>query len=376
MSEQSSQGRGDGGPEGAIGDTGERRGHHGTARRIGLVAAWTTAAALLVAGSGLAYAYFTLQGSINGVDIDQALSTERPKNLDDGSMDILVLGSDSRAGDNGAYGRDEGAARSDTAMVVHVHTGRTAASVVSIPRDTLVERPDCTRADGTEVPGATRAMFNTAYEAGGPACAVKTVETMSGIRMDHYLEVDFTGFTELVDALGGVEITTTEPLRDADSRLDLEPGTHTLDGEQSLALVRTRKAIGDGSDLGRIELQQAFVRAFVDQVRDVGVLGNPKRLLDLAGTAARAVTPDSGLDSVNELVGFARGLGDLGADDVSLVTLPVRYDPVDPNRVVPVEPGATEVWRALKQDRPIPGSALQDSAADRGQAAAVVAAGG
>ncbi|GAA4775234.1 LCP family protein [Streptomyces sanyensis] len=376
MSEQSSQGRGDGGPEGAIGGSGKRRGHHGTARRIGLVAAWTTAAALLVAGSGLAYAYFTLQGSIDGVDIDQALGTERPKNLDDGSMDILVLGSDSRAGDNGAYGRDEGAARSDTAMVVHVHTGRTAASVVSIPRDTLVERPGCTRADGTEAPGAARAMFNTAYEAGGPACAVKTVETMSGIRMDHYLEVDFTGFTELVDALGGVEITTTEPLRDADSRLDLEPGTHTLDGEQSLALVRTRKGIGDGSDLGRIELQQAFVRAFVDQVRDVGVLGNPKRLLDLAGTAARAVTPDSGLDSVNELVGFARGLGDLGAEDVSLVTLPVRYDPVDPNRVVPVEPGATEVWRALKQDRPIPGSALQDSAADRGQAAAVVAAGG
>ncbi|WP_435600408.1 LCP family protein [Streptomyces sp. C10-9-1] len=376
MSEQSSQGRGDGGPEGAIGGSGKRRRHHGTARRIGLVAAWTTAAALLVAGSGLAYAYFTLQGSIDGVDIDQALGTERPKNLDDGSMDILVLGSDSRAGDNGAYGRDEGAARSDTAMVVHVHTGRTAASVVSIPRDTLVERPGCTRADGTEAPGAARAMFNTAYEAGGPACAVKTVETMSGIRMDHYLEVDFTGFTELVDALGGVEITTTEPLRDADSRLDLEPGTHTLDGEQSLALVRTRKGIGDGSDLGRIELQQAFVRAFVDQVRDVGVLGNPKRLLDLAGTAARAVTPDSGLDSVNELVGFARGLGDLGAEDVSLVTLPVRYDPVDPNRVVPVEPGATEVWRALKQDRPIPGSALQDSAADRGQAAAVVAAGG
>ncbi|MCQ6552793.1 LCP family protein [Streptomyces sp. C10-9-1] len=376
MSEQSSQGRGDGGPEGAIGDTGERRRHHGTARRIGLAAAWTTAAALLVAGSGLAYAYFTLQGSIDGVDIDQALGTERPKNLDDGSMDILVLGSDSRAGDNGAYGRDGGAARSDTAMVVHVHTGRTAASVVSIPRDTLVERPDCTRADGTEAPGAARAMFNTAYETGGPACAVKTVEAMSGIRMDHYLEVDFTGFTELVDALGGVEITTTEPLRDADSRLDLEPGTHTLDGEQSLALVRTRKGVGDGSDLGRIELQQAFVRAFVDQVRDVGVLGNPKRLLDLAGTAARAVTPDSGLDSVNELVGFARGLGDLGADDVSLVTLPVRYDPVDPNRVVPVEPGATEVWRALKQDRPIPGSALRDSAADRGQAAAVVAAGG
>ncbi|NED80330.1 LytR family transcriptional regulator, partial [Streptomyces sp. SID11233] len=92
---------------------------------------------------------------------------------------------------------------------------------------------------------------NSAYAAGGPACAVKTVESMSGIRMDHYVEVDFTGFKKLVDALGGVPLTTTKPIQDASSHLSLAAGRHTLDGEQSLGLVRTRHGVGDGSDLGR-----------------------------------------------------------------------------------------------------------------------------
>lgn len=357
---------------GRIRGGGKRRKRPAASRRVWTVVAWSAAALVLTTGAGLGYAYVKVSGNLDGVDINQALGTERPKNLDNGSMDILVLGSDSRAGANGEYGEDEGAARSDTAMVVHVHQGRAKASVVSIPRDTLVERPDCTRADGTRAAGQQRAMFNTAYETGGPACAVKTVEAMSGIRMDHYLEVDFTGFKKLVDELGGVEITTTEPIDDAASHLRLAPGTHRLDGEESLGLVRTRKSVGDGSDLSRIQLQQAFIKAFIDQVKNVGVLTSPTELMDLADTATKAITPDSELDSVNELVGFARGLGKLGADDVDMATLPVRYDPRDPNRVVPVESGAEQVWRALKQDRAIPASAFKDSAGDRGDAGELV----
>ncbi|TGG81932.1 hypothetical protein D8771_17950, partial [Streptomyces albus] len=243
--------------------------------------------------------------------IDAKLGTDRPDDVDDGSQDILVLGSDSRSGDNGKYGEDEGAARSDTAMVMHIDKGHKSASVVSIPRDTLIERPACeSDTTGDQVPAEHRAMFNTAYEVGGPACAVKTVESMSGIRMDHYLEVDFTGFTklidelggveittktaiddskshldlepgthtlngeqslELIDELGGVEITTKTAIDDSKSHLDLEPGTHTLNGEQSLGLVRTRKSVGAGSDLGRIQLQQAFIKALMDQTKSVGV---------------------------------------------------------------------------------------------------------
>ncbi|MDQ0845104.1 LCP family protein [Streptomyces sp. V1I6] len=376
MSEQSSSGGrilplrpgGVGGPPSG----GRRRKQPTKARRAWTVVAWVAAALVLVGGSGLGLLYFKLNGNLQGVDIETALGEDRPKNVDNGSMDILVLGSDSRSGANSGYGDDDGAARSDTAMVVHVYQGRKTASVVSVPRDTMVGRPDCTGRDGTDVPGDERAMFNSAYELGGPACAVKTVEAMSGIRMDHYIEVDFTGFKKLIDELGGVDITTTQPINDSKSHLSLPPGTHSLDGEQALGLVRTRKSVGDGSDLGRIQLQQAFMKAFIQQVKDVGVFSSPKKLLDLADAGTKAITPDSELDSVNELMGFAKGLSALGAEDVDMITMPVEYDPADPNRVVPVETGARQVWTALKQDRPIPASAVRDSAGDKGDAATVV----
>ncbi|RSS42885.1 LCP family protein [Streptomyces sp. WAC08241] len=318
---------------------------------------------LLLGGAGGGYGYYLkLDHNIQGVDINAQLGPQRPVDVDDGSMDVLVLGSDSRSGDNDAYGKDEGGARSDTAMVVHVHEGHKKASVVSIPRDTLVTRPDCTDARGADVPGRRRAMFNTAYEVGGPACAVKTVEAMSGIRMDHYVEVDFTGFKEIIDELGGVAITTTERIQDDKSHLDLAPGPHTLDGEQALGLVRTRKSVGDGSDLGRIQLQQAFVKALVEQVKDVGVLSDPAKLLGLADAVTRAITPDSELDSVEELTGFARGLSGIGAGNVHMITLPVAYDRIDPNRVVPLEKQSGQVWKALKDDAAVPASATKDTA--------------
>ncbi|MGW4055768.1 LCP family protein [Streptomyces sp. NPDC004779] len=364
MTEQNQSGRARGGATGR-----RRKPPAKRRRRIGIAVSGATAV-LVLAGAGLGYVYLKLDGNIQSVDINAQLGTDRPKNVDNGSMDILVLGSDSRSGDNGAYGKDEGGARSDTAMVLHVYEGHKAASVVSIPRDTLVDRPACADGQGTRVAGESRAMFNTAYEVGGPACAVKTVEAMSGIRMDHYVEVDFTGFKKLIDTLGGVEITTTRAIKDSKSHLDLEPGTHTLDGEQSLGLVRTRKSVGDGSDLGRIQLQQAFMKAFIEQIKDVGVGTNPKKLLDLADAATKAITPDSELDSVQELMGFAQGLTGISADKVHMVTLPVEYDPRDPNRVVPVEEKAQQVWKALERDRPIPAAATEDTAT--GQAEGVV----
>ncbi|MFB6814943.1 LCP family protein [Streptomyces sp. NPDC056347] len=361
------------GSGGRIRPTGKRRKKPSRRRRATVIAAWTLAGAVVVGGAGLGYAYLRLDGNLKSVDINAALGKNRPDNVDNGSQDILVLGSDSRSGANAAYGADEGTARSDTAMVLHVDKGHRTASVVSIPRDTLVTRPDCVGdTTGQTVPGQQRAMFNTAYEVGGPACAVKTVEAMSGIRMDHYLEVDFTGFKKLIDQLGGVKITTTAPIDDPKSHLKLDAGTHTLDGEQSLGLVRTRKSVGDGSDLGRIQLQQAFIKALMEQVKSVGVFSNPKTLFDLADTATRTVTTDSDLGSVKELTSFANGLKGLGAKNVHMVTLPVEYDPADPNRVVPLEPGAAQVWAALAQDRAIPASATEHSAGDKGAAGGVV----
>ncbi|MEU1123549.1 LCP family protein [Streptomyces sp. NPDC005899] len=358
---------------GRIRGTGSRRRKPTRGRRMKRIALWGTAALVVAGGSGLGYAYVTLNGNLKGVDIDAALGAERPGDVDDGSQDILVLGSDSRSGANSAYGVDEGSARADTAMVVHVNKGHTGASVVSVPRDTLVDRPACTSdTTGGRVGAQHEAMFNTAYAVGGPACAVKTVEAMSGIRMDHYVEVDFTGFKKLVDELGGVRITTSRAIDDPNSHLALKAGTHTLDGEQSLGLVRTRESVGDGSDLGRIQLQQAFVKALMDQTRSVGLFSDPRKLFGLADAATKAVTTDSALASVKKLTGFADGLKGLRSKNVDMVTLPVEYDPADPNRVLPQEKAGRQVWAALKLDRPIPASATRESAGDKGDAADVV----
>jgi LCP family protein required for cell wall assembly len=344
--------------------------HHAAPRRKALrVAAWTAAMAVLLALTGAGYIYVKLNGNIRGVDINGALGTDRPTNFDNGSMDILVLGSDSRSGANkkAGGGDDDGTARSDTAMIVHIYKGHKKATVVSIPRDTLVDRPSCTGAAA-----AKSVMFNTAYAVGGPACAVKTVESMTGIRMDHYIEVDFTGFEHLVDALGGVKVTTAQDIDDNDSHLHLKAGTHTLTGKQALGLVRTRHGVGDGSDLGRIKLQQAFVKALIDRIDSLGLLTSPTKLFKVADTATGAITTDSDLASVGDLVGLAQSVEGLSSKHVSMVTMPVTYDPADPNRVVPLTAKAQQVWAALRADRAVPKSATTGSAGDQTSTSGVV----
>ncbi|MEU5088152.1 LCP family protein [Streptomyces sp. NPDC021356] len=354
---------------------GGRRRKPATGRRKALVAAaWTAAGIVVLGGTGAGFLYFKLNDNLKTVDINQALGTDRPGKADNGSENILVLGSDTRSGSNKKLGggTDDGSARSDTAMIVHVYEGHKKASVVSIPRDTLVDRPECTDAKGGTHPAAQNAMFNESYGTGGAACAVKTVESLTGLRMDHYLEVDFSGFQKLIDDLGGVQVTTTKAIHDPNSHLNLDAGTHTLNGQQSLGLVRTRHGVGDGSDLGRIQLQQAFVKALIDQVKHVGLFTDPKKLYDLADTATKAVTTDSDLGSVNSLISFADGLKGISSSHMSMVTMPVRYDPADPNRVIIEQTKAHQVWTALRNDRSIPRTATQGTAT--GEAKGVVSA--
>nr|WSX49773.1 LCP family protein [Streptomyces sp. NBC_00974] len=342
-------------------------------RRAVAIAAWTAAGVVFLGGGGLGYVYFKLNGNLKTVDIDAALGADRPQNVDNGSMDILVLGSDSRGGANGEYGQDDGgSARSDTAMIVHLNEGHTRANVISIPRDTLVTRPACKTPTGESDPGGRRVMFNESYTAGGAACAVATVEKMSGIRMDHYLEVDFTGFKKIIDNLGGVEVTTTKPIKDDFSHLDLAAGTNKLDGEQALGLVRTRKSVGDGGDLGRIQLQQAFIKALLQQVKGIGIFDNPKRMLDLADTATKAITTDKPLGDVKSLMSFAQSLQGISPENMQMITLPVVPDVRDPNRVVALAQESQMVWDALLADRDIPAEATAGSAGDKGSAGGIV----
>jgi LCP family protein required for cell wall assembly len=233
-------------------------------------------------------------------------------------------------------------------MVVHVDEGRTGATVVSIPRDTLVTRPSCPLESGGSTAVAYNAMFNSAYAVGGPVCAVKTVESMTGVRMDHYMEIDFAGFAQLVDALGGVTVTTDEDIDDADSHLELAAGTHHLDGEQALALARTRHGIGDGSDLGRIGLQQKLVKALLDQISSTDLLTNPARLYRAADAVTASLTTDTGLASITDLVRLGRSLEGLSSAATTTVMMPVAPAPYDSNRVVPREPEAKKLWESLK----------------------------
>ncbi|MGW0630721.1 LCP family protein [Streptomyces sp. NPDC002758] len=344
------------------GDESRRRGRRSAVLKA---AGLTLAGALVLASAAAGWAYWHLNDNIKSVDINSALGDDRPARplvtpsatasasagpLPTEALNILVLGSDSRSGkENKALGGgDSSGARSDTAMVVHIDAGRTSATVVSIPRDTLVTRPSCPLPSGGSTAVAYNAMFNSAYSVGGPVCAVKTVESITGVRMDHYIEIDFSGFAKLVDALGGVDVTTDQDIDDDLSHLHLKKGPHHLDGTQALALARTRHGIGDGSDLGRIGLQQKLVKALLEQMAATSLLTDPAKLYRVADAATAGLTTDTGLDSLNELMNLGQSLKDLSADNVRTVMMPVVPAPSDHNRVVAREPAASTLWESLR----------------------------
>jgi LCP family protein required for cell wall assembly len=343
-------------------DAGIRGGRRSRALKIvGL----TLAGALVLGTATAGWAYWHLNHNIKSVDIDSALGDDRPARavaapsasasastppLPTGALNILVLGSDSRSGkaNKELGGGDSSGARSDTAMVVHIDAGRTRATVVSIPRDTLVTRPSCPLPSGGSTAVAYNAMFNSAYAVGGPVCAVKTVESVTGVRMDHFIEIDFSGFAKLVDALGGVDVTTAQDIDDDMSHLHLEAGPHHLDGTQALALARTRHGIGDGSDLGRIGLQQMLVKALLQQMAGTSLLTDPGKLYKVADAVTASLTTDTGLDSLSELMRLGQSLQGLTADHVKTVMMPVVQAPLDHNRVVAKEPAASALWTSLR----------------------------
>jgi LCP family protein required for cell wall assembly len=337
----------------------------GRRSRVLKAAGLTLAGALVLGIATAGWAYWHLNNNIKSVDINSALGDDRPAKavttpsasasasaspLPTGSLNILVLGSDSRSGkaNQELGGGDSSGARSDTAMVIHIDAGRKKATVVSIPRDTLVTRPSCPLSSGGSTSVAYNAMFNSAYSVGGPVCAVKTVESITNVRMDHYIEIDFSGFAKLVNALGGVTVTTDQDINDDKSHLHLKKGTHHLNGKQALALARTRHGIGDGSDLGRIGLQQKLVKALLEQISSHDLLTDPAKLYEVTDAVTDSLTTDTGLDSLSELIGLGQSLKSLSADSVKTVMMPVVTAPSDPNRVIAKEPAASDLWESLK----------------------------
>lgn len=312
---------------------------------------------LLLAAAATGWTFYRrLDGNIRtDTDTAQELAEheeERPKPRPGPALNILLLGSDSRAGDNGDYGRDEGSARADTAILFHIAGDRKSATGVSLPRDLMVDIPACTGPDGS----ATRArfaQFNWAFQYGGPACTIRTVEKLTGVRVDHHAVVDFQGFKSLVDAVGGVEICLDEPVHDTDARLDLPEGRQTLEGEDALGYVRARHGIGDGSDTERMARQQVFLGSLVKKIRSNEVLLNPTRLYPLLDAATSSLTADDGLDSLGDLYGLARDVRSVPASEVRFLTVPRQPYGPDPNRDELSRPAADHLFAQLDEDQPV-----------------------
>ncbi|MEV5335942.1 LCP family protein [Streptomyces werraensis] len=301
--------------------------------------------------------YMKLEGNITP---DEAAAAElarfekdRPTALVKDALNILLIGSDSRAGaENGRYGRDPGTERSDTVILLHLSAGRRSATAVSIPRDLMVDVPDCRRPDGSRS-APMFAQFNAAFEVGGSACTVRTVEKLTDIRVDHYVVVDFKGFKDMVDAVDGVEVCLNEPIDDKDAHLHLPAGRVTLDGEQALGYVRARKTLGDGSDTGRIERQQRFLGALVNKVRSNEILLNPVKLYPVLDAATSSLTTDPELASLRGLYELVRGLRDIPAEGVQFLTVPRESYAGDVNRDQLAQPAAGKLFERLRKDEPV-----------------------
>ncbi|HWU07596.1 MAG TPA: LCP family protein [Streptomyces sp.] len=311
---------------------------------------------LLAAGAGW-WLYKKLDGNIT-TDTSaaaelKAYEKDRPLPVARGARNILLIGSDTRSGDNSAYGRDDGGSqRSDTTILLHLAADRGSATAVSIPRDLMAEVPSCHTTDG-KVTRKQFAQFNSAFEIGGTACTIRTVEKMTGVRVDHHMVIDFNGFKDMVDAVDGVEVCLKEPVDDTAARLKLPAGRQKLDGEEALGYVRARKSIGDGSDTERMDRQQKFLGALVNKMQSNGVLLNPTRLYPVLDAATRSLTTDPGLDSLRDLYDLVRGMRNVPTEKVQFLTVPRKAYHADPNRDELVQPDANRLFAQLRKDEPV-----------------------
>lgn len=293
---------------------------------------------------------------------------ERPTALVRGAQNILLIGSDTRAGSgNRRYGKDLGTERSDTTILLHLAADRRSATAVSLPRDLMVHVPSCLRSDGRRSePSFT--LFNSAFEVGGSACTIRTVEKLTDIRIDHHVVVDFSGFKNMVDSIDGVQVCLKEPIDDKAAKLRLPAGRVTLNGEQALGYVRARKSLGNGSDTERMERQQLFLGALVNKVRGSDVLLNPAKLYPLLDAATSALTTDPELASLRGLYQLVRGLRDIPTEQVQFLTVPREPYVYDSNRDQLVEGRADALFALLRADKPVPVTKKNTSSSEDSEA--------
>jgi LCP family protein required for cell wall assembly len=334
-------------------------------RRAFQVTGGICAAAVLTVAALGTYAYEHLFGQVNTESLNSLTDRPAASRADqwgNAAENILLLGSQTRDGQHGVNlgnASKLGTDISDTAMLVHISAEKQWATVVSIPRDLIAARPQCQgRLDPAQtVPPADEAMFDLAMNLGGPTCAVATVEQMTGIRIDHFAEITFNAFQSMTDAVGGVTVCVPPPgINDPDySGLVLSAGLHTVSGAESLAFVRDRHGLENGTDLNRIRMQQMFVSSLFNKLASAGTLGDPITLYKIANAVTSNLTVDTGLDSIDAMVSLAGSVQSLKSHYIQFITVPYAFDPTNQNRVIPGD-GFTQVWTDLRDDVPLPGS--------------------
>ncbi|WP_327403555.1 LCP family protein [Streptomyces sp. NBC_01288] len=318
----------------------------------------TTLSVVVLASAGIGHAVVTsLDADIARVDPFKDMKN-RPRAGH--GMNVLLVGTDGRDKITEQERRQYhlGGAPchcTDTIMIVHISEDRERASVVSLPRDSYAETPPHVDQTTGDHHGPHPIKLNAAYAEGGPNLTVRTVESMTHVKIDHYLEVDFTSFMKTVDVLGGVRICTAEPLKDSYTGLDLPAGSHTLMGGQALQYVRSRHVDG-ASDLGRMKRQQRFLAALIDQATSSGVLLNPLKFRDVTRAVLGSVRADKGFGT-DELLDLGRAMRTFSPSSSEFTTVPIGQMGYVVKGIGSTlkwdEPKAAKLFQALRDDKPL-----------------------
>ncbi|CAL9543698.1 LCP family glycopolymer transferase [Streptomyces sp. enrichment culture] len=354
--EEPPPGRRRGTPEEPPGRRGRRPAKKPKAKKVLLWTGGTMAFVVLATGAA-GYLYLEhLNDNITSVSDDGASTGGFSK---DKAINILVIGTDKRTGlGNESYGDKNSAGHADTTILLHVAKDRTNATALSIPRDLIVDVPDCPtqQEDGTDkvIPGSLGVRFNESLGQSGrtPSCTMRTVTELTGIKPDNFIVADFNAVKTLTSAVGGVEVCLAKDIDDDKSHLKLPAGTHTIEGEQALAFVRTRYSVGSGGDLSRIGLQQQFLSALMRKLKSNDTLTSPSKMIKLAEAGTKALTVDSQLDSINKLKDLGLELGKLNVKNLTFTTVPVVDNPTEAVKATVVldESQAAEVFGLIKND--------------------------
>ncbi|MCC9156540.1 LCP family protein [Streptomyces parvulus] len=342
--------------EPAPGRRGRRPEKKSKGKRALLWVGGSTAFVVLVAGVG-GYVYLKhLEGNVSTTDVGSAGSSSFKK---DEAFNILIIGTDKRTGEgNEGYGDKGSVGHADTNILLHVSEDRSNATALSIPRDLIVDVPDCetVQEDGTKtiVPGTSNVRFNTSLgESGRDAgCTMRTVKEATGIQPDHFMMADFNAVKTLTTAVGGVDVCVEKAVDDPKSHLKLPAGESKVEGEQALAFVRTRHAFGNEGDLDRIKVQQQFLGSLMRKMSSSDTLTSPTKLVKLAEAATKALTVDKAIGKVGTLKDMALELKKVPPKNITFTTVPVIDNPAEKVKatVVVNETKGPQVFDMIRND--------------------------